>query len=152
MRSRVTANDWPTFSRVCSLRDKVRGYDADEFAGRDYLGLLPELWKMALVAGDQVVGTGNVGAFQEFVVGGILCYLKRTRRADELRMVFDELEELLLKAFADLEFRAREDFPVFLENGFGYVKPGRFGHGKNENGALESVRFQGGRHEDICVN
>ena len=29
------------------LWDKVRGYDADEFAGSDYLGLLPELWEMA---------------------------------------------------------------------------------------------------------
>jgi len=63
-----------------TLRDEVRGYDADEFAGCDYLGLLPELWKMALVGGDQIVGAGGVGTFQELVVVGIARYLERTRR------------------------------------------------------------------------
>src|SRR5882724_4376112 len=82
MRSRVTANDWPTSSGSDRpwLREKVRGYDADEFAGCDYLGLLPELWKMALVAGDQIVGASGVGTFQELVVVGIARYLERTRR------------------------------------------------------------------------
>jgi hypothetical protein len=63
-----------------SLRDEMRGYDADEFAGSDYLGRLPELWKMPLVAGDQVVGAGGVGAFQELVVVGIPRDLERPHR------------------------------------------------------------------------
>jgi len=106
----------------------VGAYDADEFAGRDYLGLLPELWEMALVAGDQVVGAGGVGTFQEFVVVGILRYLKRTGRGHDLRMVLDELEEVLPKASTDIEFRTRQDFPVFRENGFGVIQPGGLGH------------------------
>jgi len=44
-----------------TLRKKVRAYNTDEFAGRDYLCLFPELWKMALVACNQVVGAGGVG-------------------------------------------------------------------------------------------
>src|SRR6266478_3204157 len=92
------------------LREEVRGYDADEFAGGDYFGLLPELWKMALVAGYQVVSAGSVSTFQELVVVRILCDLKRTRRFGELCMVLYELKKLLLKAFADFEFSTREDF------------------------------------------
>src|ERR1700687_423638 len=45
-------------------------YDADEVAGWDHLGLLPELRKMPLVAVHQVVGTGSIGALQKLVVAG----------------------------------------------------------------------------------
>src|SRR5882762_748351 len=72
-------------------QDKVRSNDADELAGRDHLGLLPELWKMPLVAGYQVVDASRVGAFQELVVVGILRNLERTRGVNELRMVLYEL-------------------------------------------------------------
>jgi hypothetical protein len=48
------------------------GYDANEFTGSNYLSLLPEPGKMALVASDQVVDAGGVGAFEELVVAGIL--------------------------------------------------------------------------------
>src|SRR5580698_10388895 len=54
-----------------SLGDEMWGCDAGEFTGRDYRSLLPEPGKMPLVAGDQVVGAGGIGAFQEFVVVGI---------------------------------------------------------------------------------
>ena len=70
---------------------------------------------MSLVAGYQIVDAGRVRAFQELVVVGILRNLERTHGVNELRMVLYELEELLPKASADLEFRAREDFPVFRE-------------------------------------
>ena len=133
-------------------RDEVRGYDADEFAGRDYLGLFPELWKMPLVAGYQVIYAGRVRAFQELVVVGIPCNLECTRGVNEQGMVLYELEQLLPKASSDFEFRAREDFPVFRDNGFADVQPGGSGHRKHEHGALESVRFQSRRDEDICVN
>jgi len=58
-------------------------------------------------------------------------------------MVLYKLEELELKAFANFEFRTREDFAVFRENGFGDVQAGGLGHCEHEHGALESVRFQG---------
>src|SRR5258708_8286403 len=107
---------------------------------------------MPLVAGYQVVNASRVRAFQELVVVGILRNLERTRGVNELRMVSYELEQLLPKASADLEFRARENLPVFRENGFADVQPGRSGQRKHEHGALESVRFQSRRDEDICIN
>jgi hypothetical protein len=48
------------FSGGTVLRRKVRSDDSDEVAGRDDLGLLPESWGVALVAGYQVVGAGRV--------------------------------------------------------------------------------------------
>jgi hypothetical protein len=33
----------------------MRADECDEFAGRDDFGFLPELWEMALIAGDQIV-------------------------------------------------------------------------------------------------
>jgi hypothetical protein len=122
--------------------DKVRGYDADEFAGCDDLGLLPELWKMPLVTGDEVIGAGRVGTFQELVVVRILRNLERMCRANQLRTVLYELKKLLPKASADFEFGTREDFPVFRENGWGDIQPGGFRHRKHEHSALESVRLQ----------
>ena len=44
------------------LGEQMRPDDADQFAGADDFGFLPELWKVALIAGDQVVRAGGVGA------------------------------------------------------------------------------------------
>ncbi len=33
----------------------MRADDADQFAGGDDFGFLPELWEMALIAGDQMI-------------------------------------------------------------------------------------------------
>jgi hypothetical protein len=95
---------------------------------------------MPLVAGHQVVGACRVGALQKLVVAGVLRDPDRARNADKLSMVLDELEELLSKAPPDSQFRSREYLPVFGENGFGDVQPGRFGDRKEQHGALESVR------------
>ena len=62
----------PRASEQLSLLDEVPGYDVDEFAGRDYLGPLPELGEMPLVAGDQIIGTGGIGALQKHVVIGVI--------------------------------------------------------------------------------
>jgi hypothetical protein len=50
--------------------DEVGRDYGDEFAGGNYFGLLPELGKMALVAGYHVVGPGG-GALDELVVAGL---------------------------------------------------------------------------------
>ena len=81
--------------------------DADEFAGRDDFGFLPELWEMALVAGDQVVRAGGIGAFEENVIGGVGRELKRAGGHDEMGPVFQELKKLAPEPFANMEFRAR---------------------------------------------
>lgn len=133
------------------LRKKVRCHDADEFARRNNLRLFPEPWKMALVACEQVVGAGGVGTLQELVILGILRYPQRPCGVNEARSVLNELEELLLKAFRDFEFRSCQDFAVFGKDGIADVKPGRFGDRKNEDRALESILFQCRRDEDIRV-
>ncbi len=40
--------------------EQMRPDDPDKFAGVDDFGLLPELWEMARIAGDQVVREGGV--------------------------------------------------------------------------------------------
>jgi hypothetical protein len=98
---------------------------ADELAGRDDFVLLPELGKMPLVAGHQVVGTGGMGALQKLVIAGVLRDWERMRRADKLRMVLHELEELLRES-PDVKFGTSENLLVFRKNGFGDVPLGRF--------------------------
>src|SRR5580704_3688947 len=107
---------------------------------------------MALVAGYKVVGSGGVRAFEKLVVVGILRNSQHERRGDELCAVLYELEKLLAEAFADFEFRACENLPIFCEDGFRDVERGRFDDREQEHGTLESVWLQGSRHEDIGVD
>ena len=85
----------------------MRADDADEFAGSDGFGFLPELWEMALIAGDQVVRAGGVGAFEENVIGRVGRDLKRAGGHDEMGPVFQELKKLAPKPFANMKFRVR---------------------------------------------
>lgn len=84
----------------------MRPDDADQFAGADDFSFLPELWEMALIAGDQIVRAGGVGAFEENVIGGVGRDLKRAGGHDEMGPLFEELKKLLPESFANLEFRA----------------------------------------------
>jgi len=85
----------------------MRPDDAHEFAGSDEFCFLPEFWEMALIAGDQVVGAGGIGAFEENVIGGVGGDLKRSRGRDEMGPVFEDLKKLVPEPFANMEFRAR---------------------------------------------
>ncbi len=85
----------------------MRPDDADKFAGADDFSFLPELWEMALIAGDQVVRTGGIGAFEGNIIGGVGCDLKGTGGRNEMSPVFEKLKELLPQSFAYTEFRAR---------------------------------------------
>lgn len=85
----------------------MRPDDADQFAGADDFSFLPELWEMALIAGDQVVRPGGVGTFEENIVGGVRGDLKRAGGRDEMGPVFEELKKLLPEPFADMKFRPR---------------------------------------------
>ena len=85
----------------------MRPNDADEFAGSNDFGFLPELWEMALIAGDQVVRAGGVGAFEKNVIGGVDRDLERAGGRDEMSPVFEELKKLLPVSFANMKFRAR---------------------------------------------
>jgi hypothetical protein len=46
----------------------MRCCEADELPRCDDFGLLPELRKMLPIAGNEVISTGFVSAFQEYVV------------------------------------------------------------------------------------
>jgi hypothetical protein len=43
---------------------EVRRY-IEELARGNNLGLLPILWKVPLIAGYQIIGAGDIGAFEE---------------------------------------------------------------------------------------
>jgi hypothetical protein len=89
------------------LGEQMRPDDADQFAGADDFGFLPELWKVALIAGDQVIRASGVGAFKENIIGGVGRDLKRAEGRDEMSSVFEELKKLVPEPFANMEFRSR---------------------------------------------
>jgi hypothetical protein len=62
--------------------------------------------KCLLIAGDQVVGTGFVGAFQKYVVVRVAAHVQAARRSDDMAVVLDELEQLQAKPLADAQLRA----------------------------------------------
>src|ERR1700686_2584529 len=92
---------------VSASGEQMRTDDADEFAGSDDFGFLPELWEMALVAGYQGGRAGGIGAFEENVSGGVGRDFKRAGGRDEMGPVFEELKKLVPEPFANMEFRAR---------------------------------------------
>ena len=61
---------------------------------------------MPQIASHQLVGMGNFGALKKLVVAGVLRDLECVCRADELRTVLYELEELLPESAADFKFGA----------------------------------------------
>src|SRR3989475_8562124 len=86
----------------------MRPDDADKFAGVDDFGFLPELWEMALIAGDQVVRAGGIGAFEENVIGGVGRGFEGAGGGGGKGAGFVGVEELLPEALSDMEFRLRE--------------------------------------------
>jgi hypothetical protein len=72
-----------------------------EFAAGDDFGPLPESGEVALIAGDEVVGAGCVGALQEEVAvrgGGSF---ETVGWDDHVAVVRDELQQLQAQAFTD---------------------------------------------------
>jgi hypothetical protein len=131
--------------------EQMRPDDADKFAGVDDFGFLPELWEMALIAGDQVVRAGRICAFEENVIGGVGRDLKGTRGRDEMSPVFEELKKLLPESFANMEFRARQHGTVLREDRRRQVQPGRLSDGQKKNGALQTEGLERGRYKDIGI-
>ena len=129
----------------------MRADDADEFVGGDDFGFLPELWEMALIAGNRVVCAGGVGAFQENVIGGVGRDLKRAGGRHEMSPVFEEPKKLLPESFANMKFRAREHGTVLREDRRRQVEAGRPGNGQKKNGALQTGRLERGRYDDVGI-
>jgi hypothetical protein len=120
----------------------MRPDDADEFAGSYDFGFLPELWEMALIAGDQVVRAGGIGAFEENIIGGVGGNLKRAGRRDEMSPVFEELKKLMPEPFANMEFSTRQNGTIFREDRRRQVEAGRLGKGQEEYRALQTARLE----------
>jgi hypothetical protein len=106
---------------------------------------------VAGIAGDEVVGAGGVGAFEEDVVGGVGGGCDAAGRGDEVCTVAEEVEKLAAEGFADAEFGAREDVAIFGEDRRGDVEACGAGEGQKENGALQAGGFQGGGDDDVGV-
>lgn len=83
----------------------MRADYTDEFAGSDDFSFLPELWEMPRIAGDQVVCTGGVGAFDKNVIGRIGRDLKQAGWRNGMGAVLEQLKKLLPEPFANLKFR-----------------------------------------------
>ena len=58
------------------LTRPMRGHEANELAGCEYLCLLPEFRKMPLVPDNEVVRAGDIGAFDEHIVVRVAGYFK----------------------------------------------------------------------------
>lgn len=94
----------------------MRGHHTEKFTGRNNFSSFPEARKVAHVPGDEIVCSSSIRTFYEDVVAGIGSNPKMARRGNESSPVLYELQELLAKAFADLEFRPRSYRLIFLEN------------------------------------
>jgi hypothetical protein len=83
----------------------MRRGKANKVPCRYDLGFLPESWKMLLVAGNQVVRTRGIGAFEEHIVIGIAGDFKAASRRHDMAVIPDELQQLLASTFADSQLR-----------------------------------------------
>src|SRR5260370_8098957 len=102
---------------ICDvLWNQMRGDDIDELAGRDDLGFLPEFWKMALVAGYEIVSAGGIGTFEKDIVARINGDLKRLRGRNKVSAALNELKELKANPFPNAEFRTRQHCPSFQKH------------------------------------
>lgn len=127
------------------------GGEGDEFAGGDDFGLFPEWGEVAGVAGDEVVGAGGVGTFEEDVVGGVGGGCDTAGRVDEVGAFAEKVEELAAEGFADAEFGAGEDVAIFGENRRGDVEACGAGEGQEEDSALQAGGIEGGGDDDVGV-
>src|SRR5260370_5933488 len=130
----------------------MRRNQRNELSGRYDFGFLPEFREMFHIAGNQVVRTGSIGALQKSIVVRVGCDLKAPTRSHDMTAVLDELQQLLPKALANVQFRAGEDVAVFFQDEWGDVPARRFRHGEQEDGALQPSRFEGSGHQHVCVN
>lgn len=70
----------------------MRSGKANTFSGRYDFGLLLKSRKMLLIAGHQVVCSGDIGNFHEHIVGKVACDLKLPYQNDGTTRILNELE------------------------------------------------------------
>ncbi|SRR5260370_30161517 len=69
-----------------------------------------------------------------------------------MAVILDKLQQLLPKAFANLQFWAGKHLAVFLQDVTGYIQTGRFGNGKQQHGALQAGWLDGSGNQYIGVD
>jgi hypothetical protein len=79
---------------------------------------------MAFIAGNQVIGSGRVSTFHEDVVGGIAGDLGQARWHNRVRLILDDLDQLLTEGPPNPEFGPCQDYRVFGQNSIRDVPPG----------------------------
>src|SRR5580692_3457579 len=67
-------------------------------------------------------------------------------------MVLNELQQLLPKAFANLQFRTGKHLAEFFQDRTGDIQAGRFGNGKQQHGALQPGWLDSSGNQDVGVN
>ena len=133
------------------LGEEVGGGQGEEGTRGNDFGGFPEGREMAEVAGDEVVGAGGFGAFEEYIVGGIGSDEKVAARVDGDGAFAEEIEKLAAQAFADGEFGAREDGGEFGEHGRRKVKASGPGEGEDQDGARKAGGLKSGGDVDVGV-
>ena len=78
-------------AKLRDLREEMWRYKAQKLAGCDDLGLLPKHWKMSRVSGHQVVSSGSIGAFKEYVAARVARDLKAPCRSNGTSTFYDKL-------------------------------------------------------------
>lgn len=132
------------------LLPQMRSHHSDELARSNDLRFLPELWEVSLVSSHQIISLG-VGAFEKDIVIWVAGHVKLVRRGHKVSVCFDELQKLLLNAFADAQFRARQYIAILRQDRIGYIESGGLDGGEQKYGPLQSIGFQRSRYEDIGI-
>jgi len=88
-----------------------------------------------MIAGNEVVRSRGVGAFQKHIVIRVAGDFQASRRLDDMAAVLDELQQLLLHSLADTQLRAREHVRIFLQNRPRHVEMRGLGQGQHQGGA-----------------
>src|SRR5260370_37135723 len=122
----------------------MRRSQADKLPCRYDLGFLPESRRMPLIAGNQVVRARRIGAFEKHIVIRVSADFKAARRADNITVVPDELQQLLANPFADSQLWTREYSGVFLQDGVRHEEARGLGDGEHNGSALEPLWLEGG--------
>lgn len=130
----------------------MRRNQANEFSGCYDFGFLPESRKVPRIAGHQIVCSGSIGTFQEYVVIGVVCDFKAPCWSHDVTVALDKRQELLPKPFANTKLGAAKHIAVFLQDGAGHIETSRFGNGQEEDCARQPRRSDSSGNQDVCVN
>ena len=95
---------------------------------------------------------GSIGTLEKHIILRIARNLHGPRRSYKMGPSSNEVEELLSEAFSNLEFRARQHVPIFVENGIRDIEPGRLGDCQEKDSALQPVGLKRRRHHNVRVH